>query len=518
MGVRVRLLVTVCAAVVTLGVVVVAEASAASYSVWSCRGPDGSAASTRAWSAGVDPAGTSDTCATGGSLRAQLLGTDGPAGTTRGFRFLLPAGSTISGYRIELAATTDQALIAADHQAGVASDSPAAPDAIDAGCPAAGCSFGTAASALDPGNLLTRATDSRGLVVAARCGASLGCLPVETSTPRAEVQLFRARVDVRDDGLPVVAAPTVAVDSASGLATITAEVTDGGGGVAAAALQIDGVELQRTATPTCREPYTEPAPCPAGETARFTIDAAALTAGAHDVRVRAVDAAGNVITGPPASLTAVARAAAGPGAPVGVTITLDRSRIDVGAAGSRIAGLVRTAGGTPVAGAQVLVRSQPFGVFRGPLKREPTLTTDGSGHFTVAASAPSRIVRFDVDDATQRASEPVEADLLEPLKVTAAVADRNLHNGSTMTLRAKLTGAGAGVRGKVVLVQSVIGGRWATVASLEADRSGVATWRYRFRGTTRPADYRFRARVERSGDIWPWPTTNSAPISVAVAP
>ena len=136
----------------------------------------------------------------------------------------------------------------------------------------------------------------------------------------------------------------------------------------------------------------------------------------------------------------------------------------------------------------------------------------------MAASAPSRIVRFDVDDATQRASEPVEADLLEPLKVTAAVADRNLHNGSTMTLRAKLTGAGAGVRGKVVLVQSVIGGRWATVASLEADRSGVATWRYRFRGTTRPADYRFRARVERSGDIWPWPTTNSAPISVAVAP
>ena len=55
-------------------------------------------------------------------------------------------------------------------------------------------------------------------------------------------------------------------------------------------------------------------------------------------------------------------------------------------------------------------------------------------------------------------------------------------------------------------------------SSLEADRTGRAVWRYRFRTTTRPARYRFRVRVERAGDVWPWPTTDSPVVSVAVAP
>ena len=166
----------------------------------------------------------------------------------------------------------------------------------------------------------------------------------------------------------------------------------------------------------------------------------------------------------------------------------------------------------------MIVRSRAFGVYRSVLRLERVLTTDAAGRFSLAVAAPSRILRLDVDDATERAVDPREVDLLQPLKITVTAPDRSLHNGSRMTLRAQIAGAGAGTAGKVVLIQSIVGGEWATVASVQARRDGTATWRYRFRGTTQPALYRFRARVERSGDVWPWPTTSSAPVIVAVAP
>ena len=159
-----------------------------------------------------------------------------------------------------------------------------------------------------------------------------------------------------------------------------------------------------------------------------------------------------------------------------------------------------------------------YGVYRSVQRKERELTTDAAGRFSLPVAAPSRILRLDVDDTAHRAVDPLEVDLLQRLKITVKVPDRSLHNGSRMTLRALIDGAGAGAAGKVVLVQSIVGGEWATVASVQAGRDGTAIWRYRFRGTTRPALYRFRVRVERAGDVWPWPTTNSAPVIVAVAP
>lgn len=517
--------VAACCAVLALSAVAPAVAPAASYSVWSCRDQSGVPASAAAWSAGPDQSGTTDTCAGGGSLRAALLRGDGPAGLVRGFRFLLPAGATISAYRLELAAQTAASNDPATYQAGVAADAPLTVAAIDAGCPASGCTFGNPAAPLDPGNLLIRDTDSGGLVVGVRCGSVLGCAPAEEDTTRAEVRLFRSRVDIRDDALPSIAPGTVTTDATSGLATVAADVSDAGGGVAAVALQIDGVEVVRTATRTCREPYTGPAPCPGLVNAGFSIDAAALAAGVHDVRVRGIDAAGNVITGPSMSLTAVPRPStavivAGPAplTPAPVVITVARSRIDLGASAPAVTGFVRTPAGAPVAGARVVVRSRALGVYRSALRDEPALTTDAAGRFSMPVAAPSRVLRLGVDDTAFRAGDPVEVDLLQSLRIVVRVSDRALKNGDTMTLRAAIAGAGGGARGKVALVQTIVGGRWSTVASLQADRAGRAVWRYRFRGTTRPARYRFRVRVERAGDAWPWPTTHSPAVTVAVAP
>ena len=226
------------------------------------------------------------------------------------------------------------------------------------------------------------------------------------------------------------------------------------------------------------------------------------------------------------TLTAVARPAGGtvtidrpvPVAPAPVVITTTRAAIGLDGPGAKVAGLVRTPAGAPVPGAKVIVRSRSFGVYRSPLRRERVLMTDAAGRFSLPVAAPSRILRLDVDDDAHRAIDPREVDLLQPLKIRVKVPDRSLHNGSRMTLRAQIDGAGAGTAGKVVLIQSIVGGEWATVASVQAGRDGTAIWRYRFRGTTQPALYRFRVRIERAGDVWPWPTTSSAPVIVAVAP
>ena len=85
-----------------------------------------------------------------------------------------------------------------------------------------------------------------------------------------------------------------------------------------------------------------------------------------------------------------------------------------------------------------------------------------------------------------------------------------------MTLHADVDGAGRGARGKGALVQAIVDGRWTTVEELTLNDSGGATWRYRFRGTTRSAVYRFRVRVPTAGDVWPWPTTDSPVLRVRV--
>ena len=166
----------------------------------------------------------------------------------------------------------------------------------------------------------------------------------------------------------------------------------------------------------------------------------------------------------------------------------------------------------------MIVRSRPFGVRRSKRRTERTLTTDPAGRFSMPAGVVSRLLELDVDDAAHRARDQVEVELLNRLRIAAAVPGRVLRNGSVMNLRADIRGAGAGTLGKVVLMQAVVGGRWTTVASLTADDDGRAVWRYRFRGTTRPAIYRFRVQVERAGDVWPWPTTTSEVLRVAVRP
>jgi hypothetical protein len=531
------------------------SAQAASYTVWSCRGPDGKPLGTQAWSAGDERGAVADTCADGGALQAHLSSSGEDAGHERGFRFALPAGASISGYRIHLYAATAKAFYEQALQAGLDHDAALSFGDVDAGCPGAGCVFGTPDDPLAEANLAKAGElDSRGLVAGVRCGGWLGCRVPEIGDALlqggpdvlAELRLFRSEVDVRDDRPPVLGTPagdlvggaTLTGDSAS----VTFGAGDEGGGVASLALLVDGDEVaRRDAGGACAKPFTDPLPCPSSLDATLTASLTALADGAHSAALRATDAAGNVTTGEPIAFTVgtaepeppappgqppagppqtvvVERIVTVPVAPQPVTIDGVRERVDISREGAVVSGLVKDAAGAPLAGAKVLVRSRPFGVRRARSRAERTLTTGADGRFSMPAGERSRLLILDVDDSAHRAREQVEVELLHRLRVVAVVGDRNLRNGQRMTLRADITGAGGGAEDKVVLVQAVVGGRWATVQSLTADDEGRAIWRYRFRGTTRPAIYRFRLRVERAGDVWPWPTTNSPVLRVKVRP
>jgi hypothetical protein len=150
---------------------------------------------------------------------------------------------------------------------------------------------------------------------------------------------------------------------------------------------------------------------------------------------------------------------------------------------------------------------------------ERSIRTDADGRFAIRAGLTARtlVVRL-VDPEYAPASSP-RVEIRGELGATLTRAKGALRNGSTMTVTARIRGAGPGApAGRLILIQAIVRGRWQTVESLEAGVLGQARWRYRFSGTRRPALYRFRAVVPRGGEGWPWPTVSSTTLRVPVRP
>ncbi|MGX6450016.1 hypothetical protein ACVU7I_18420, partial [Patulibacter sp. S7RM1-6] len=191
-------------------------ADAGTFTVWSCRGPEGAPAPTAAWQAGGTAGTTADDCAAGGALRASLGQADTDGDAISGFGFVLPPGGTIAGYRAWMAATvaptevvpTAVAPTAAgpSYAAGLSESDGLGVHGFRTGCLAApaGCTWGVPGAPDDPANLTQDATELRGLAVAVRCATAAGC--TATQDPAGTVELYRSAVDVRDDAAPAVGA------------------------------------------------------------------------------------------------------------------------------------------------------------------------------------------------------------------------------------------------------------------------------------------------------------------------
>ncbi len=535
MRARLRRTIAAAAPAALLAVPAAAAAQApASYAVHSCRGPEGAPISTRAWQADPGDVGAGDTCATGGALTASAGAAPAGPGVLSAMRFVTPPGAVIAGYRIHLTADTGPAHVWwSQVDAGIASGSVVGVPPVTAGCPDADCSFGDEGDPLDDDNLVTASgLPGGGLVLVARCTPG-PCEDHLGGGGSARARIWRSVVEIEDPAPPVLGVLGGSLTDpgpVAGRASVEVPVSDAGGGVASVVLRVDGVERARAdAGGDCAAPYVVAAPCPATLPASLELDTRALSGGPHVAVVAASDAAGQTTTSAPFTFTVADTPPAptpAPGPPLVVVaqparavITLDATRFNLPARGRRITGTVRRADGAPAAGAQLVVRARRYGADAPLASTETTVRTDAAGRFAIALGVLPRRLTLLLDDAGYRSAESAEVQVRGRLAIALRAIGRDLRNGSTLRLDARLVGAGAGAPdGRPVLVQAWVGGRWATVDSVEADAAGRARWSYRFRKTTRATRYRFRLRVPRGGADWPWPTTDSRVVGVLVRP
>jgi hypothetical protein len=347
----------------------------------------------------------------------------------------------------------------------------------------------------------------------------------------------------------------------SGMATGVFSVTDAGGGIYEASLVVDEAVQETRVIDTnagkCLKPFTVKVPCKATTSGSFSLDTSTLCDGVHQVRVEVRDAAENTTPIPTEIQTANDRSCpvstpqppagsggggaaadggepaatgSGVGAVVGSSVGgsgPDRGPADerpVGAAASRAkakfvtvdesAGRARTvrqgsaatlrgrlvdAAGRPVAGAKVDV----LAAVRRPGEKAQklgTVTTDRTGAVTYrlrpgASSDVTFAYRPEgaaVDEATLGTTLYVRAG------VRLARSRTKLRNGERMTLTARVLGRFVRPGATKVSFQVQIGRAWRTFATAAVDGRGVARIRHRFRFTTIPVTYRFRAVTTRT--------------------
>lgn len=514
------------AAALTLGAIVPAavatSAEAASYTVWSCRAADGSPIGTTAWRGSGNAGARTDDCATGGALRASLGQGDIGDGVISGWQFTPPAGTTIERYRLWRGALVPSTSTA--FAAGVAGTTGLGVQSFSDGCFISNglidCGVGSTTDPNDPGNDTgDQLGGFAGLTVAARCVSSCSA----TADPAASVAIHRSAIDLTDNVAPVVgpAVGTLLDPTAfAGRHSLLVPVADQGGGVARTDLLIDGVVVQSVPTGgSCTVPYADPVPCATQTDRAFVIDTSVLPDGVHSAVVRAADAAGNVTDGPPAWFVVHRPVIPPPPPPVVPTqrvlrlsapskLSLPRKGWDVGVA--------RWADGSPAAGVPLDVYAGPIGAAADELEWLKRVRTEADGGFTLPKSSFSRALRVQSADAANVAT-PADVDVVARLKVRVRKPSGTVRNGTTTTLRGKVSGAGDAVEGMTVLVQAVVNGRWSTVDSVEASESGSVAWKYRFRRTVRTARYSFRMVVPSVRGL-PWKRTASPRRVVRVVP
>lgn len=503
------------------------SAGAATYSVYTCEGPNAAPVPNAAWLSSVaDPLQTllfnfGPTC---GALSVDASTTASYAhGDGAEYVFDAPSGTTISGYSVTRRAAIDFAgPTGAAASAGVRETTGVA--RVDRDCDAA-----VTDCAVPSGMLAGSGLALTSLSVGVHCSAPSGC-PAGGFSQLAAA-LASARVDVEDPYSPSVVSVAGSLPgslSVAGVKSVDVTTTDVGGGVARVELLIDGGAPQAVSPGgNCATPYTLRQPCPSGTLAQFSIDTSTLTNGTHAAQVRAVDAAGNVS----ASANFTFSVAAG-GISEGVSapnnglpaveqpiVRSMRSVITAPIGSSAVVeGTLTTAAGEPIVGASLDVTSTDLGVFNSPTRASGSVTTTSGGAFSVRVT-PSGAQRIEVifrPTANSLGTAVTSVVVREELSLTARAGKKRVRPGGQLRMSGRLSGAGGAARGTPVEIDVKIGKRWRAVDVVTANGKGSFRWNYRFTRVRKPTRFNFRAIV-RKNSSWPWPTTTSRQVSVVVA-
>ncbi len=533
------------------GALSASSALAGQYHVYSCRTPNGEAAPADGWSGSVAIGGrtddyTLDTCAEGGALIAALGDeTTHVANTDRAtWSFETPVGETLS------AAT----LWPAGYLHGEASEN-AAYELLLAGPSITElfdeCIYGECDGVGDVGEPMSGA--NRFAVPPNNLGAHLylsifcvtgllqGECPGGFGDPNgyaAVVYLYAADLTLEQAAPPTASNVSGEVASAATLAgtsDLAFSASDPGSGVYEAVFSVDGKVVQTTALDEndgrCKDvgqttdglpAFLYVQPCLPSVSADVGFETTRVANGEHHLVVSVIDAAGNAATVLDRNVMFDNPAPAG--APNGInaspqaTLTVSWKGTKRTHMSSRFAdahtlvGRLTSAGGAPIAGAQVAVLAKPD--YAGATAAAmPSLQTSPSGSFTLhlPAGVSSRTLRFQYSDdigaspvATRTLSLSVRAG------VALKIAPRTASVGRTIYFSGLLRGGPIPPGGKpLVLEARSPGGRWLEFDVIRSDARGRfhASYRFKFPG---PADYQFRVVCEAEPD-YPF-ATGASPV------
>jgi hypothetical protein len=505
----------------------VPSAHAGTYTVSTCKAPDGSAASTSDWTfAAYAPSIDHwiNTCPRGGVRLTLDPDTVHPKDDTLTARWTAPANTFIVGYTFwrsaQVGAGSHYFMTQIERRGTIE-------EWVGPSCRGDSCTgIGTPSNPLAASNRWDRTppqpVNAIGLYLS--CGYYAADEPDCPKTkPSMDVVMHRADITLSDDLAPSFATAPAGplldtTRTLSGQQSVSYQANDRGGGVAGVGLEVDGRVVQTssvTDTPgTCRTPYTAAVPCPLSTSGSLAFDTGSLPDGDHQVRLRLTDAAGNVTPSPAVTIRTYntppdTSCAADPVITTGATLTARSMRVPLSPTShpkpvtrltveygrkTQLIGVLQAADGSPIANAPLCIvwRENGTGETFAPLARA---TTGPDGSYTVAVPpGPSRemlaIYRVGGGAVIGRAIVQVRPT------VTAKPRRHVLHNGSVLRITGKLNGGPYPHRGVVLNLQAIRDGRWQGFAnSFRTDSKGRFSFRYRFTRTLGVQRYRMRIRA-----------------------
>jgi hypothetical protein len=174
------------------------------------------------------------------------------------------------------------------------------------------------------------------------------------------------------------------------------------------------------------------------------------------------------------------------------TFLKQRARVSLGHE-VRLAGVVRTRDGRPLADTQVHVLSRTA---NSPERELAALRTDARGRFTyVSRATNTAVVRVAYQGSGTTLPSQREVILLVPGSSTIYAQPHRVLNGRTVTFAGQVRSVPIPPGGKLVELQVVLSGRWQTFRTVRTDASGAWRIRYRFRRSCGVLSYRFRGRL-----------------------
>lgn len=520
--------------VCALGLAGATSAGAATYSVYSCLGPNDAPLPNSSWLTSVNTPSQTLSFSFGSNCGDLSVIAD-PADSFSqndgaAYVFDAPTGITISGYAVNRAASITYPSTTGGRtqlSAGIQESTGSATTEFD-------CVAVTSACEVTPSVASTGGLAIDRLSIGVRCAAETGNCPAGSFT-KLSSRLIDARVDVEDPNAPVINTVGGALPGSSAVAgfrTLDVTGSDVGGGVRMINLAIDGNFTQASgAGGSCGQPYTLRAPCPSGLERTLSVNTAALTDGMHTATLTAIDAAGN--TSAPYSFTFVVTAGGqnggggGGGTPPSngspaVEQPIVKSEKSVISSrtgkGVLVEGTLTTADGVPVAGALLDVTALDLGVFNAAPKSIGTTTTTAAGRFSfrVKPDGARRISVLFKPFPASLGTAVTSTIVREDLTLSVKRSKSRIKPGGLLTLSGKLDGAGSAADDTPVEIDALIDKTWRAVGVVEANSRGSYKWRYRFTRVRQPTRFTFRTIVRRN-TTWPWPTETSKRVKVLVA-